>query len=157
MPDEICKTLLIELFQSIPELLQQVAPNGFSLSELVQVYHPLPKQQYKEYRHFQLQLISLQKRLKKLVTAEPTKSYEAFLHDLETTPADEQFEMVSIFGSCLWNIFSNNHTVFNQNGEAYDLGSWRGAGGSIADVINKLNPGFRQKLRLPRLLYGSII
>jgi hypothetical protein len=139
LPDEVCETLLIELFQSIPELLQQVAPDGFSHSQLVQVYHPLPQQQYKEYRHSQLQLISLQRRLKKPVTAEPTKSYEAFLHNLETTPVDEQYEMVSIFGDCLWNIFSNNHTVFNQNGEAYDIGSWRGSGRSIADVINKLN------------------
>ncbi len=46
--------------------------------------------------------------------------------------------MVSIFGNCLWNIFSNNHTVYNQKDESYDLGSWRGSGGFIADVINKL-------------------
>jgi hypothetical protein len=28
--------------------------------------------------------------------------------------------------------------VFNENAESYDLGSWRGSEGFIADVINKL-------------------
>ena len=28
--------------------------------------------------------------------------------------------------------------MFNENGESYDLGSWRGSGGFIADVINEL-------------------
>lgn len=138
LPEEVCEQLIIELFQALPDLLQQVAPNGFSNSELVYVYHPKPEQQYKEYRHSQLQLITLQRRLKKPVNVEPTKSYEEFLQEIETKPAEEHHELVSIYGDCLWNIFSNNHTVFNKNGQSYDLGSWRGSGRFIADVINKL-------------------
>lgn len=138
LPEDVCEQLIMELFQALPELLQQVAPNGFNNSELVYVYHPKPEQQYKEYRHSQLQLITLQRRLKKPADVEPTKSYEQFLQEIETKPAEEQYELVSIYGDCLWNIFSNNHTVFNKNGQSYDLGSWRGSGRFIADVINKL-------------------
>lgn len=138
LPEEECEGLLTELFQSIPQLLQQVAPNGFANSVLVSVFHPSPQQQYKEYRHSKLQLILLQRRLKKSADAEPTKSYEQFLKEVEPSPVDEQYETVSIFGDCLWNIFSNNHTIYNQQAESYDLGSWRSSGGFIADVINKL-------------------
>ncbi len=82
LPEDECERLLIELFQSIPQLLQQVAPGGFANSDLVYVYHPLPGQQYKEYRHSQLQHINLQRRLKKLVGVGPTKSYEQFLKEI---------------------------------------------------------------------------
>lgn len=138
LPEDICEELIIELFQALPEMLQQVAPHGISNSELVYVYHPTPQQQYKEYRHSQLQLITLQRRLKKPVDAEPTKSYEEFLQEIETKPVEEQYELVSIYGDCLWNIFSNNHTVFNKKYQSYELGSWRGSARFIADVINKL-------------------
>lgn len=39
LPYEISKQLLISLLQSIPELLQDVAQEGFAHSELVKVYH----------------------------------------------------------------------------------------------------------------------
>ena len=138
LPDEICEALLIELFQSIPELLQTVAPNGFSNSPHIFIYHPTPEQQYKEYRQSQPNFISLQRRLKKGTEARPTKSFEEFIKEIKSTPVDEQYEMVSIFGDCIWNIFSNNHTVFNEHCKSYDLGSWRSTGHFIADVINKL-------------------
>jgi hypothetical protein len=138
LPTNICELLIIELFQSIPQLLNEVAPNGFNNSFLVNVYHPNPEQQYKEYRHSQLRLIQIQRTMKKPVNVESTKSFKEFTTEFESTPVDEQYEIVSIFGDCIWNVFSNNHTVFNENFESYDFGSWRCSGGFIADVINKL-------------------
>jgi hypothetical protein len=138
LPHQVCDTLLIELFQSIPELLQKTAPNGFNNSPLVQVYHPLPEQQYKEYRYSQMQVIRMQRTLQKRVMAERTKSYSEFVQ-LEPTPVDEQYEIALIFGKCIWDIFSNNHTVYNEDGGVYDLGSWRDSGSIIADIINRLD------------------
>ncbi len=57
LPANICELLIIELFQSIPQLINEIAPNGFNNSFLVNVYHPKPEQQYEEYRHSQLRLI----------------------------------------------------------------------------------------------------
>lgn len=80
----------------------------------------------------------LQAARKKQEDTAPLKSFEEFVKGLKIEPADEQYEIVSIFGDCIWNIFSNNHTIFNKNDESYDLGSWRGSGSFIADIINKL-------------------
>jgi len=68
----------------------------------------------------------------------PVESFEEFVKDLKTELIDDEYEIVCIFGDCIWNIFSNNHTVFNENGESYHLGSWRGSAGFIADVIYNL-------------------
>ena len=138
LPEGVCKALLIELFQSIPELLQKVAPEGFANSSLVSIFHPAPEQQYKEYYRISENLAALQKVSKRETPGEPVLSFEEFMKDVTAEPVDEPYEIVSIVGDCIWNIFSNNHTVFNENGESYHLGSWRGSGGFIADVINSL-------------------
>lgn len=83
-------------------------------------------------------LVALQKALKKGPTDKPILSFEEFIKDIKADPVDEQYEIVSIVGDCIWNLFSNNHTVYNADGESYHLGSWRGSGGFIADVINSL-------------------
>ena len=61
LPEKECEALLVELFLSIAELLQEVAPDGFQNSELFKVYHPTPEQQYKEYRFAQLRLSEVAK------------------------------------------------------------------------------------------------
>lgn len=138
LPEEICEALIIQLFQSIPELLRTVAPEGFSNSQFTLIFHPRPEQQYKEYCRMTENIAGLQKAMKKLEDNKPVLSFEEFMKELQNEPVNEEYEIVSIFGDCLWNIFSNNHTIFNENAESYDLGSWRGSGGFIADVINKL-------------------
>ncbi|HET7116544.1 MAG TPA: hypothetical protein VFI29_08645 [Hanamia sp.] len=138
LPEDICEALLIELFQSIPELLPTIAPDGFANSPLVLIFHPTPEQRYKEYCRMSENIAALQKAGKQQIDVNSIVSFEEFIKDIKSEPVDEQYEMVSIFGDCIWNIFSNNHTVYNENGESYDLGSWRGSGRFIADVINKL-------------------
>jgi hypothetical protein len=44
---------------------------------------------------------------------------------------------VDILGCALWDVFSNNHTVVDAAGIAYDLGSFRGSAGFIAETINR--------------------
>lgn len=138
LPQDVCEALLIELFQSIPELLQAVAPRGFANSPLTLVFHPTPEQQYKEYCQMSENIAHLQRVMKKPQKITPVESFEEFLKDVKNEPVDQPYEIVHILGDCIWNIFSNNHTVFNENAESYDLGSWRGSGRFIADVINKL-------------------
>lgn len=138
LPEDVCESLLIELFQTIPELLQKIAPSGFTNSPLVLIFHPTPEQQYKEYRRMNENLAALQEASRKQTVYNPFLSFEEFIKDARTEPVDEQYEIVSIVGDCIWNIFSNNHTVFNEDSESYDLGSWRGSGHYIADVINSL-------------------
>ncbi|MDQ6762141.1 MAG: hypothetical protein M3015_05885 [Bacteroidota bacterium] len=138
LSENICETLLIELFQSIPELLQTIAPDGFVNSPLTLIFHPTPEQQYKEYCRMSENIAGLRKAMKSQADSNSVVSFEEFIKDVKAKPVDAQYEIVSIFGDCIWEIFSNNHTVFTAKAESYDLGSWRGSGGFIADVINKL-------------------
>lgn len=138
LPQDVCEALLIELFESIPELLQTVGPNGFTNSPLALVFHPTPEQQYKEYCQMSENIAHLQRARKKQEEITPVESFEEFVKGLKNEPVEEQYEIVHIVGDCIWKIFSNNHTVFNENAESYHLGSWRGSGGFIADVINNL-------------------
>lgn len=43
---------------------------------------------------------------------------------------------LSFLGDVLWDVFSDNNDVVGPSGERYDLGSFRGSGGFIADHLN---------------------
>ena len=49
--------------------------------------------------------------------------------------ADEE-DVFRVLGTVVWEIFSNNHEVTDAEGKIFDLGSWRGSGGFIADFLN---------------------
>ena len=44
---------------------------------------------------------------------------------------------LDLLGTVLWEVFSSNHDVRSADGVLYDLGSWRGSGGTIADFLNR--------------------
>lgn len=138
LPDETCKELMIDLFEAIPQLIEKVMPDGFAVSSLVRVFHPSAEQQYKEYLRMRSNLNRLSARIKKEQEKYPIPDFEEYVKDIEPSEIKENYEIVSIYGDCIWEIFSKNHTVFNQNFQSYDLGSWRGSGRFIADVINEL-------------------
>ena len=48
-------------------------------------------------------------------------------------------EVVDLVGRVLWDVFSDNHTVFDADG-AFDLGSFRGAAGFLAEAIHGRYP-----------------
>lgn len=127
LPDYESESLIIGLFQALPEMMADVAPSGFTNSELIYVFHPTKEQQYKEYCNIPSRFQD-----------KPIKSCDQFIIELEDSEIEEEYEIISIYGDCIWDIFSNNHTVYNQNLESYDLGSFRGSGRFIADVIDKM-------------------
>lgn len=54
--------------------------------------------------------------------------------------ASELRARVELLGRALWDVFSNNHTVLDPEGDACDLGSFRGSAGFIAKAINRFCP-----------------
>lgn len=52
-------------------------------------------------------------------------------------PFDTEREVRELVGKCLWDIFSDNHDVVGSDGRVVDIGSFRGAGGFIAESINR--------------------
>lgn len=116
-----------------------VGTDGFAKSGLVHYYHPTPEARYREYRQSQLMLFRLNRLSKTKQEIKPTQTFAEFVRGLTEDEVDEKFEPVSLYGRCLWDVFSNNHTVHTNNNEECRLGSFRGSAGCIADVINQLN------------------
>lgn len=56
------------------------------------------------------------------------------LAEASDEPARDLQERV---GRCLWDIFCDNHDVLAEDGRKVDLGSMRGGGGFLAEVLNK--------------------
>jgi len=136
LSDDSMESLFIELFKAIPELTNKVMPKGFANSELIHVFHPTAEQQYREYCEMEVRFETL---FKKKGKRAPLKTFEEFILTIEDSKVDELYETVSIYGDCLWDIFSNNHTVYNENLESYDIGSFRGSGRFLAGIIDKIN------------------
>jgi hypothetical protein len=53
------------------------------------------------------------------------------------TDTDSHRAIIELVGAALWDIFSDNHSVVDTVGKAYDLGSFRGAAGFIAERMNR--------------------
>ena len=122
--------LLNKIFDNSPSLLTSIAPKGWSQSEYANFLHPTAKQQYEES-------IRLTERLNKWTQekneVEPLDNYKQ--DDLTNIPETEEFQYV--LGLSVYDIFSNNHEVYNlEDNLIYDLGSFRGSGRFIADFIN---------------------
>lgn len=65
--------------------------------------------------------------------------------DENTSPLDHFLQQITfsrrgawlmLVGNALWSIFSDNNEVRGPTGAVYDLGTWRGSGGVIAEVMN---------------------
>ena len=67
---------------------------------------------------------------------EPTRDEVACAY--HARPVDAETEVRELVGQCLWDIFSDNHEVVAlEDGRVLDLGSARGSGGFLAEVLNR--------------------
>src|SRR5438552_10974735 len=68
---------------------------------------------------------------------EPEPTREEVAAEYEDRPIETNPEVNSLVGLCLWDIFSNERDVVALDGRLVDIGSWRGAGGFIAEQLNR--------------------
>ena len=67
---------------------------------------------------------------------EPTR--EEIAREYREHPIEPEAEVRELVGQCLWDIFSESHEVVAaEDGRVLDLGSFRYAGGVLADVANR--------------------
>jgi hypothetical protein len=129
-----------------PALANELCPEGWVNSPLHLAFHPTPDQRYEEHIQMCKNLNRFQrigaKRRGEEFKPEPTPTFEEFqksLDDRESPPNDSPAdELAELIGLCLWDIFSDNHDVFHSDGRIISLGSFRGAGGTIADFVGEL-------------------
>jgi hypothetical protein len=81
------------------------------------------------------------------------------IHALQPPPAqriDAERKIVELIGHALWDIFSDNHTVLDADGTAYDFGSFRGSAGFIAESTNRRYPHLDRTYDYLDFYMGSI-
>lgn len=126
--------LLNKIFDDARALLAAIAPEGWSRSPYVLFLHPATQQQYEEYKRISENINRLAKDKDKKLEAGQVDDYKQ--DDLDNLPEVEEFQYV--LGLVLWDVFSNNHEVFScGDNRVYDLGSFRGSAGFIADFLNQ--------------------
>lgn len=62
--------------------------------------------------------------------------FQKLLERVELIPENWNQSYTYLIGLAVWDIFSNNHEVISPNGKIYDIGSWRGSGSTISEVIH---------------------
>lgn len=119
-----------------PDVMAELAPDGWAASPLVKIFHPSAQQVYEEavQMHRNMATYPLRRPDAPPPPPEPT------LAEIEADHAEGVVEPVrecqELLGWCLWDVFSDNHEVFADDGRLLDLGSMRGSAGFLAEVLN---------------------
>jgi hypothetical protein len=144
--DEECARLLDGFLLPPVELLAALAPEGWSDSPLRCCYHPTPEQRRQEAAELRGHL----ERRSRLAASRRGAADGEATHDEaavsdegsedegieeDTRPGNAEREVVDLVGRVLWDVFSDNHTVFDSEGD-FDLGSFRASAGFLAEEIN---------------------
>lgn len=149
--DAECQRLLDRFLLSPEALLAVLAPQGWHLSPLRLAFHPTPEQVAEETERMRANLDRLQRLLSR---GTPERAEGAPRHFREEAqgeamedasderapaprPDEPEREIVELVGTALWDVFSDNHTVVDPDGVAFDLGSFRGSAGFIAESIDR--------------------
>lgn len=117
------------------DVLQEIAPGGWESSDLLGTFHPSVEQLYQESLQLHRNIQSLSK--KGTQDSSPAPTIEEITRDYSATPIDCEREVRDLVGMCLWDLFSDNHEVIDQEGRVMDIGSFRAAGDFIADILNR--------------------
>lgn len=119
-----------------PDVLKELAPEGWKASPLAAAFHPTPAQIFEEALRMHRNLISLRKPDDpRPVSAEP--KLEEVAREFRERPVETEVEVRELVGQCLWDVFSDGHEVVGSDGRRLDLGSFRGSGGFLADFLNR--------------------
>jgi len=130
-----CTELLNYPFSESDNLLSTLAPSGWQNSPYIRFFHPTAAQQLEEYNRIHKNLSGLLKKKEEKIS-EPAKTIADFEQD-DVTSVNMKKEFILVLGLAIYDIFSTNHEVIASDGKIYDLGSFRGSGGFIAEFINE--------------------
>ncbi len=140
-PDELLAefALLFPHGWSGPDVVLELAPNGWEASPLAAVFHPSAEQIYEETVRMHRNIAELTKARAKpdAPPPSPEPTLEEIQAEHQESPFETERELQELVGLCLWDIFSDNHEVVADDGRLFDLGSSRSSAGFLADVVNK--------------------
>jgi len=118
------------------DVLAELAPGGWSVSPLAAVFHPSAAQVHEETVRMHRNMANFPGRKPDAPPLSPAPSLEEIIAEHEASPVDPVLECRELVGRSLWDVFSDNHEVRADDGRLLDLGSARGSGGFLADILN---------------------
>jgi hypothetical protein len=120
-----------------PDVLQELAPGGWENSPLLAVFHPSLEQVYEETLRIHRNL-GKRRRPDNPRPPAPEPTRDEVARDFQEHPIEVETEVRELVGDCLWDVFSNSHEVISLDDDrVLRLGSSRGSGGFLADVLNR--------------------
>jgi hypothetical protein len=137
--DEECDKLFAVLFPNGfagEDVLAEVAPEGWAQSALYLAFHPTVDQVHWEriQLHRNLQEWPLRDKDR---PKQPEPTFQETAAQYKDSVIEIEREAGLLIGLCLWDVFSNEHDVIDEDGRLVHLGSWRGAGRFIAERLNQ--------------------
>ena len=119
-----------------PDVLAELAPHGWANSPLVAVFHPSVQQEFEEQVRMHRNMANFPGRKPDAPPPPPEPTLEEITAEHADSPPEPERECQELVGLCLWDVFSDNHEVLADDGRWLHLGSARGSGGFLAEVLN---------------------
>jgi hypothetical protein len=138
-------SLFDELFPqgfAAPDVIDEIAPQGWEHSPLLACFHPSLEQLFEErvtlHRNLEeWRQLARRRRGEPVVQSQPEPTLEDVRREYEPSPVNEEEEVTELVGLCLWDIFSDNHDVIAADGRLADIGSFRGAGAFLDEYLTR--------------------
>jgi hypothetical protein len=140
--EEECMAVFDQIFPhgfSGPDVIEELAPDGWRQSPLAAVFHPSAEQVYSESlrMHENLQLLRRADDNRPAPPPPQPPSRDEMAADVRPETVDTDREIRELVAMCTWDLFSDGHEVVDADGRVVDLGSFRASGGFIADWWNR--------------------
>jgi hypothetical protein len=132
-----------------PDVLDEIAPNGWERSPLSACFHPSVERLLEERLLMHRNLEELRRiRRRRDGDLSDAPSPEPTLDDVrreyEPSAVKQAEEVTELVGLCLWDIFSDNHEVIAADGRQADIGSFRGAGAFLDEHLTRDSDRWRE-------------
>src|SRR3989442_7158279 len=132
-----------------PDVLDQIAPEGWERSPLLACFHPSIERIFEErlLMHRNLEELRRMRRRRDGSLADessPVLTLEDVRKEYEPSPVQQDDEVTELVGLCLWDIFSDNHEVIGADGRWADIGSFRGAGAFLDEYLTRDDDNWRE-------------
>ena len=140
--EQLTERECLELFRRLfpqrlagADLLAELAPSGWERSPLLAAFHPSIEQVHHEAVQVHHNVEAL---LRSCGTTSPRPEphLDEIRCDWDERPIEVERELRELVGRCVWDVFSDNHRVVAPDGRLVDIGSFRGAAGFVADLLN---------------------
>lgn len=119
------------------QLLAALAPEGWEQSPLYLAFHPTDEQRRAESEIFTRNLAAMGRTFDVPPDEEEKEVEQPEIADpADERPVNPQREVLELMGLVLWDVFSNNNSVLDPNGDKCDVGSFRGSADVIAEELN---------------------